>query len=562
VSSGGDRSSGASFRRSSHDGSSTARLSEHIPPPPAGFLRHAGPAINGVTAGAVPLFGGGSSGRRRSYRSILIAVDAVALAVAYGIAAAVEPAVRASVAATPLVVALGLLLWLGIATASGLYERDDARLRHSTVDDVSDVLHAVTLVSWAGVAALTLSGPAAANVLGPIVFWAVAQVGVLAGRALVRGVVAPRRARRTIIVGAGEVGRALAARITRAARGITLIGFVDPDVDDRRLVASRGPAVLEPPHERVLGRPDQLPQIINQFRVERVILAFSRERDREIVSLVRSLRRLNVEIDIVPRLFEALGPELELERLEATPLMRIPAHRASPAGLRIKRLLDLVLAVTALVVLLPLLAAIAVAIRLDSPGPAVYRSERIGRCGRRFPALKFRTMHIQHCRGGRYGGNGAEVEFERLMGDPVLRQEFDRSRKLARDPRVTRLGATLRRYSFDELPQLINVVTGDLSLVGPRPVTTDEWLTYRLTEMTDTATGGYWDVSDLRPGLTGWWQVNGRSEVDFEERTRLDFDYLTNWSLKLDSTILLKTFRALRNGSGRSGPARAPVRDD
>jgi len=231
------------------------------------------------------------------------------------------------------------------------------------------------------------------------------------------------------------------------------------------------------------------------------------------------------------------------------------------AALKLKRVADATLASLGLLVLLPLLAVVALAIKLDSPGPVLYLSERVGRRGRRFQLCKFRTMHIHACRGERYGADRAEELFHEIMRDPAHQAEFQRIHKLRRDPRVTPLGAFLRRTSLDELPQLVNVIRGDLSLVGPRPV-----IAYEVEKLDLIAAGrrerdggaiasshppaaarplGYWELDWLRPGVTGYWQVTARSDVGFEERLRMDLAYTMSWSLKLDVVIAMRTLGAL-----------------
>jgi exopolysaccharide production protein ExoY len=208
--------------------------------------------------------------------------------------------------------------------------------------------------------------------------------------------------------------------------------------------------------------------------------------------------------------------------------------------------MDLVVASLLLVVAAPLLALIALAIRLDSRGPAIYRGERIGRGGRTFHQLKFRTMRQEVSAGPAYGGSAATEYLHALLTDEELREEFERTQKLKGDPRVTRLGRVLRRTSLDELPQLWNVLVGDLSLVGPRPITERERIERYAGDVDPPDRPlGYWDIDAFRPGLTGYWQISGRSLMSFEERIRLDTAYLTGWSLGLDINILAKTLRSL-----------------
>jgi exopolysaccharide production protein ExoY len=220
-----------------------------------------------------------------------------------------------------------------------------------------------------------------------------------------------------------------------------------------------------------------------------------------------------------------------------------------------KRMIDLVAASMALAVSSPILVLIALRIKLDSPGPALYWSRRIGRNGRPFQLCKFRTMKSEYCRGERYGSAAAEARFAQMMSDTALRGEFAQTRKLRHDPRVTRFGARLRRSYLDELPQLWNVMRGDLSLVGPRPVTEEEFVQFELERrpanlecgdgFCEQRLPGYWELDAMRPGVTGYWQITGGSAVGYDERLRLDLLYAVDWSLKLDLLIVAKTLTVL-----------------
>lgn len=203
-----------------------------------------------------------------------------------------------------------------------------------------------------------------------------------------------------------------------------------------------------------------------------------------------------------------------------------------PTGDWRKRALDIALAATALVALLPLILLVMLAIRLSSPGPVVYGHERIGRGGRRFRCLKFRTMVT----------DGDRVLKTHLASCEASRKEWEESRKLRKDPRVTGIGAVLRSTSVDELPQLINILRGDMSLVGPRPVVQDEMRFY------GPLASLYYSA---RPGLTGLWQVSGRSDVSYDARVAFDRLYVESWSLRGDIMLILRTVPAvlLRRGT-------------
>jgi lipopolysaccharide/colanic/teichoic acid biosynthesis glycosyltransferase len=235
--------------------------------------------------------------------------------------------------------------------------------------------------------------------------------------------------------------------------------------------------------------------------------------------------------------------------------LRAPIPTPPRVSLTVKRVADVTIATLGLLALAPLMALIALLIKLDSPGPVLYLNERIGQGGRRFRLCKFRTMHSQACRGERYGAERAEELFREITSDPAHREEFERTHKLRGDPRVTRLGTILRRTSLDELPQLVNVIAGQLSVVGPRPVMSYEVKKLEmiaqgeLERSSDTTTlacpCGYWETEWLKPGVTGYWQVTARSSVGYEERMQLDLIYTRSWSLKLDLLIVLRTLGAL-----------------
>lgn len=192
-----------------------------------------------------------------------------------------------------------------------------------------------------------------------------------------------------------------------------------------------------------------------------------------------------------------------------------------------KRLLDVTLVASALIALWPLFLILAIAVKLDSPGPIIYRRRVLGRDGRVFDAFKFRTMHV----------NGDEI----LARNPELQAELAKNCKLKVDPRVTRMGNFLRKFSLDELPQLFNVLTQDMSLIGPRIIAPEEIEKY----------GAYGpDLLTVMPGMTGLWQVSGRSNTTYDERVNLDMNYIHNWSIAMDIKILFKTIPAVMKGEG------------
>ena len=416
---------------------------------------------------------------------------------------------------------VSLPVWVVMAKLYGLYDRDEERTDHSTADEIGDVFHMVTVGTWAVFVVLKLTGLANPSVAKVATFWILAVVLVAAARAAARAVCRTRVAylQNTVIVGAGDVGQTIARKfLNHPEYGINLVGFVDAEPKERR---------EDLDELSILGSPSDLREIVKALDVNRVVIAFSNEPHTVTVDLIRSLKDLDVQIDIVPRFFDIVGPGIGFHTVEGLPMLGISPPRLSHSSRLLKRSLDVGASALGLLVLTPVLAVIAVAIKLDSPGPVCFRQVRMGKRGRCFRIWKFRTMSVNaeerksalaHL--NKHSHNG---------GDP-------RMFKIPNDPRITRVGAFLRRYSLDELPQLINVLRGEMSLVGPRPLILDEdqhvqeWGRERL---------------NLKPGITGPWQVLGRSDIPFEEMLRLDYLYVTGWSLFRDAGLILRTVPAV-----------------
>ncbi|MFG1864352.1 sugar transferase [Microbispora bryophytorum] len=276
----------------------------------------------------------------------------------------------------------------------------------------------------------------------------------------------------------------------------------------------------------VLGDFTDVPLVVEQVRADTVAVLACPELDGTALRrLAWRLERTRTDLVVAPALMEVAGPRIAIRPIAGLPLLHVEHPELTGGRRLVKGVFDRLVAAAALVVLAPLLAAVAVAVRASGPGPVLFRQRRVGRDGVEFTILKFRTMR-----------RDAEARKVELVSDAdgVL---F----KVRRDPRVTPLGAALRRYSLDELPQLFNVLRGDMSLVGPRPPLPEEVARYgddvrrRLV---------------VRPGMTGLWQVNGRSDLSWEESVRLDLRYVENWSLMLDLQILWKTWSAVAGGAG------------
>jgi exopolysaccharide biosynthesis polyprenyl glycosylphosphotransferase len=456
-------------------------------------------------------------------RRLLLLADVVGLTAAYLLGLVLAPAAAGTdtVAVWWEVVlfVVSLPLWVFLARAHSLYDRDEERSDHSTVDDIFGVFQVVTIGTWSFFALTYLTGLPHTTVPRLIVFWLTAVVLLPVLRAMVRAVGRrhPAYVQNVIIVGSGEVARQLDSKIRHHPEyRLNVVGFVDYNGG----TSLNGAGQLE-----LIGATDDLPELVRAYSAHRVLIAFCEGSDDQTLEVIRELQDSNVQIDIVPRLFEVLGTNAQLHTIEGVPLVGLPTPSLSASSRLLKRLFDLTGAVVGLILLSPLLAITALAIKLDSRGPVFFRQVRMGAEERAFRVFKFRTM---------------VADAERLKADVAhlnMHENDDpRMFKIPDDPRVTRVGAFLRRTRMDELPQLFNVIRGEMSLVGPRPLILDEdqyvvrWARRRLK---------------LKPGMTGLWQVLGASDIPFDEMTKLDYLYVTNWSLREDLRLILLTLPAL-----------------
>jgi exopolysaccharide biosynthesis polyprenyl glycosylphosphotransferase len=323
---------------------------------------------------------------------------------------------------------------------------------------------------------------------------------------------------RTLIVGANPEGLAVAEQLQLArTSGAQIIGFIDDYL----------PPGSEPlPGVPVLGSSDLFAALVAQQEIDNVVIAntaITRERLLGIYSALDALQ--HVEVRLASGLFELLTTGVRVREDGFVPLVVLNKTRITGVHLLLKTLLDYALASLTLLLLLPLFALLAWRIRRDSPGPVFYRRRVVGQGKREFDAFKFRSMYLD--------GDA------RLT--PAQRQALEQDGKLKDDPRITPVGALLRRYSLDELPQLWNVLRGEMSLIGPRMLTLAELEKF-----------GKWqhNLATVKPGLTGLWQVSGRSDLRYDDRVRLDMHYIRNHTIWLDIQILLQTIPALLSGRG------------
>ena len=323
--------------------------------------------------------------------------------------------------------------------------------------------------------------------------------------------------RKALIIGSGVAAMLVAEKIDGHPEfGLTTVGFVDEG--PRKTVRGRS--------EPLLGDVSQIHEIIDSSGAEVAIFGYTHNPTDEMLVALYQMPP-HVEVLMMPRFFQFVSAGMRVEDLAGMPLLRLHRHELLQSERVLKRTEDLVLGGIISLLILPFVPFIALAIRLDSPGSIFYKHERIGRHGEPFYMYKFRSMT-----------DGADGDEEALA---QLGDDDPRGLKNKQDARVTHVGGLLRKSSIDELPQLINVLKGDMSLVGPRPAVADEVLAY-----------DEWQKKRLSvaPGITGIWQVNGRSDVPFDERIWLDFMYIDSWSILLDMSILLKTIPAVLSAKG------------
>jgi len=356
--------------------------------------------------------------------------------------------------------------------------------------------------------------------------WSFSFVFVAFGRFLLRRWVYFLRRRGyflspTIIVGANDEGLSLAEQLRSwPTSGLHVVGFVDKKLRPGTKVLDGVP---------VLGKLEQLDQIIKEYGVGDLILATSAISSHDYLLEIFKAYGFSDELNVrmSSGLYEIITTGLQVKEFGFVPLVGVNKVRLTGTDRILKAVLELALILPGLILFIPLYLIIALAIKLDSPGPVLYRRRVMGVNGRQFDALKFRTMYV----------NGDEI----LAQHPELKEELARNHKLKRDPRVTRVGRFLRKFSLDELPQFINVLKREMALVGPRMICPEEVENY-----------DQWGLNLLtvRPGITGLWQVSGRSDISYEDRVRLDMHYIRSWSIWLDLHLIWRTIPVILQGRG------------
>jgi exopolysaccharide biosynthesis polyprenyl glycosylphosphotransferase len=439
------------------------------------------------------------------FRRMLLAADVVAVTGAFLLTVALSS--RSLQLTWASAVALPILLVF--AKLFGLYDRDETLLRKTTLDEAPKLLHVATLCT--------------------LVAW-------LAGGLLVDGILNRHEALflwlalAALLLGCRTVARWLALRMSPVERCL----FIGDEVSAKairgkfaghcgvnaQMVAQLDLDKTAPWSANSFSAPrlSEISDLARTLDVHRAIIAPRSADAGEMLDLVRTLKAVGVRVSVLPRLLEVVGSSVEFDDLHGITVMGVRRFDLTRSSALVKRAFDLVGASLGLLAVAPLMSAVAILIKLDSPGPVFFKQLRVGQHGQRFYMLKFRTM---------------VVEAEALKDSLRHRNEAQEGLfKIADDPRVTRVGSFLRRTALDELPQLLNIVKGEMSLVGPRPLVIEEdqriegWHRRRL---------------ELMPGMTGHWQILGPARVPLREMVAIDYLYVANWSLWTDVKILLRT---------------------
>lgn len=407
--------------------------------------------------------------------------------------------------------------WIIVFKLHGLYDNDHRRIRHSTLDELPSLVSATVL------ATLVLDGLLALSPVGPLSPASAIGIGVgaLLASVLSRGTIRLLWHRLAgiatgLVIGPASESDMVARRIsTHPETRLALVGY---------LSSSASETATELPR---LGSLADISRVAREQAIERVIVTEEEMSEPVAEQLIEECKAAGLALTFLPQHYGLLGPGIELNRLAELPVLDFRFSDPSRSTVAMKRIMDVAISGLLLALLWPLMGVIALAIVIDSGSPVFFRQRRVGREGEPFTMLKFRTMVVD-----------AEERLKELVDLAKLDQP---AFKIPDDPRVTRIGRLLRRTSLDELPQLINVLRGDMSLVGPRPEEESVVALYDERQRGRLA---------IRPGLTGPMQVYGRSDLTFEERLAMERDYLDNLSLLTDLAILIRTPRAMVRGEG------------
>jgi exopolysaccharide biosynthesis polyprenyl glycosylphosphotransferase len=451
--------------------------------------------------------------RDARYRYSLLIADALACSLGVVAAASLGKTTHLTVQS-----ALLVLLAPALAKVLGLYDRDQARIRKSTLDELPELIQLAALISFL---ALMLSPVVFDGVLGPreaIALLIVLFAGLIGGRTLARrlaGQFTPPE--RCLFIGPNDEAMRFRQKVEHDyAANAKLVAQIE--------LQDAGPWASPTVSERSLADAREL---VRRLKIQRVIIAPHASGGGDMLDLMRTFGAIGVRVSLIPAMLQVVGSAVEFDDVHGVAMLGVRSFSLTRSSRLIKRLFDLLGASAVLVVLAPLLGALALMVKLTSSGPVFFRQKRIGRDGRTFELLKFRSMV-------------ADAE-ERKAGLAAHNQAAEGFFKIADDPRITRVGRVLRRTNLDELPQLLNVLRGEMSLVGPRPLIPQE---------DERVVGWHRRRLELTPGITGHWQVLGSSRVPLDEMVAIDYLYVANWSLWTDLKLLLRTIPHVLTGRG------------
>lgn len=476
------------------------------------------------------------------FNLILLPVDFIAIVSAFVLAYAIRVKVDARPVHYPLGIHLFLSIfllivpvWILIFALSGMYNLSGLRGR---LDELGRIFIAVSGgTMFMIVLDFLRPQPIFPAKSIPIYGYALSFGLVFLGRQIIRVIQRSLFSygvglHQAVLVGSGPLAQRIAEDIGSSPRsGYRIVGVIDS--------AKNAEKRMQP--FRVFASMDEAVKAVGKD-LDEIIQADSGLEPEEILGLVSFASNNHITYRFVPNQFGLYATNAVMGTLAGLPVIAIRKTPLDGWGRIVKRTFDIVGSLAGLILLAPVFLVVGLLIKFSDPGPVFYRHERVSRVGKKIRIVKFRSMYAKFSSGKEYSGKTVKEILADDLGKPELVEEFEKNHKLADDPRVTPIGKVLRSSSLDELPQLWNVLAGDISLVGPRPVTTEELQRYGEEVSTFLA---------LKPGLTGLWQISGRSELSYEDRVKLDIYYVENWSLLLDIKILLKTAVtvALRRGA-------------
>ncbi|MEA2331509.1 MAG: hypothetical protein QOH58_1647 [Thermoleophilaceae bacterium] len=415
-----------------------------------------------------------------------------------------------------------LPFWVVVAKMEGLYDADHPRIWHLTTDEAPAIFHWITLCVAASLFFIRALPNETITLDSAFTFYVTALAAAFllrsAARTIWRHRVPPERA---LVLGGGKLADAVARKLAlEPGHHLAVLEYRSNDG-----AGTNGSARRELQVDQLST--EDLEFLLAETRAERVVLAVPELDESTLARVLSCCRSTGVKLSVMPPMRAMLGTAVQLNHIAEMPVIEYGTWGTSPSTMLIKRAVDVVISAAGIVLLAPCMLVVALAVRFDSRGPALFTQLRAGRNGEPFKILKFRTM----C-------HDAEERISEVISPDELSEPMF---KLRKDPRVTRVGRFLRRTSLDELPQLLNVLRGDMSLVGPRPE--ELWLVERYGETQRFRL-------QMRPGLTGPMQVHGRGELNFQERLAVEREYVENYGLRKDLKILVRTVSTIWGAKG------------